>query len=134
MTACGCIGKIEDLAWLSLSPDRSLNTDSISSNGGSPVLISRKNTSTSSAYRDAAWVWQPTLMPCDVPRTRSLQANGSIASAKSSGDRGHPCLVPLLIVHVSEKVRPIFVRAIGFLYNILIQDIIVVPNPMYSST
>lgn len=47
--------------------------------------------------------------------------SGSMKSAKSNGDNGHPCLVPLARLNDLDICRSVITDAEGVLYRILIQ-------------
>lgn len=51
--------------------------------------------SRSSAYNDTLNSKLPRRIPLKSLHCRNALARGSIEIAKRSGDRGHPCLVPL---------------------------------------
>ncbi|CAJ0966468.1 unnamed protein product [Ranitomeya imitator] len=61
-------------------------------------------------------------------------ANGSTARAKSNGDSGHPCLVPLNSGKLSDKLLLTLIFAIGNEYSNLTQEMNFGPNPRRSST
>lgn len=46
-----------------------------------------------------------------------LDAKGSISRAKISGERGHPCCVPLVILKGVERVPPVSTIADGLEYK-----------------
>lgn len=62
-----------------------------------------------------------------------VAVSGSMARAKSNGERGHPCLVPLCKSKEGDKVLSILMQALGALYNNLIQEVIFSPRLSFSS-
>jgi len=48
---------------------------------------------------------------------------------KIVGDKGSPCLTPFFISNYELRYLLFIIRHLGFLYNVLIQLIILLPNP-----
>lgn len=67
-------------------------------------------------------------MPLTMFASLRAEASGSITRAKSAGDKGKPCLVPLPIVKGGESAPPSLTRAIGHLYRISIHQQNSTPN------
>lgn len=55
------------------------------------------------------------LIPVMLLFWRIAAANGSIKSANSEGDSGHPCLVPLWSVKFGEIKLFVMIAAVGLL-------------------
>ncbi len=55
-------------------------------------------------------------------------ASGSIKIANSEGERGHPCLVPLLRQKLEDVWAFVLTHAVGELYNIFNQFMKEFPN------
>ncbi len=56
-------------------------------------------------------------------------ASGSIKIANSEGERGHPCLVPLLRQKLEDVWAFVLTHAVGELYNIFNQFMKEFPKP-----
>ncbi|MEE6519111.1 hypothetical protein FKM82_030589 [Ascaphus truei] len=87
--------KASDFAWLILNPDTALNSPNILKTFGREVRGCDIVSITSSAYRATLCGCSPICIPVMFGLRRICAARGSIHKAKSRGDRGQPCLVPL---------------------------------------
>lgn len=70
------------------------------------VVVFLRYKRVSSAYREIVSSTGPVEMPRTASAERKRIATGSIASAKSAGESGHPCLVPLWRQKEGREDRP----------------------------
>lgn len=56
-------------------------------------------------------------------------ARGSMARSKIIGDRGQPCLLPLVIWNVDEIISATYTLAEGVVYRAMMAEIILSENP-----
>lgn len=69
----------------------------------------------SSAYRESLCSLLPNLIPAMEMLERMAMANGSIASAKSRGELGQPCLFPPVSEKVIDRMPFVKILALGAL-------------------
>lgn len=88
----------------------------------------------SSAYSEILYIFSPSLSPSMDGLSLMAAASGSIASANSSGDIGHPCLVPRARAKPGDLRPLVMTLAVGEEYNILTHLINASPNLNLEST
>ncbi|MEE6526289.1 hypothetical protein FKM82_026842 [Ascaphus truei] len=84
---------------------------------------------TSSAYRAALYSCSPIEIPEMSGLFRMCAARGSTHSANSSGDSGHPCLVPLFMWNCSEGKPWCLTLAVGLPYRAMMARMRRPPKP-----
>ncbi len=98
---------------------------------GVEFLGSDKKRRRSSAYNESLCMCPPLLIPVTVLSYLSETAKGSMATSKSRGDRGHPCLVPLNKEKYFDILLLVLTAACGQVYNRFTQEQNEGPNPKF---
>lgn len=104
------IGRAEHLERLTPGPEISWKVRRVELRFGIETIGSVRNIRTSSVYKPSLNSWSPFVYPLISGSRLIERARGSMARANKSGDRGHPCLVPLpnvrdLELHPGSLIR-----------------------------
>lgn len=118
-----------DLSTLILRPEIAENGCSISYRLGREAIGADKTIRISSAKNKLLCSLSRHSIPLISGQAQILIANGSIARTKTSGDRGHPCRVPLQILKGWEEYPLSINDAFGISYNIRRIAKKCLPNP-----
>ncbi len=108
------------LEWLILNPESFPNSSKTLRAVGSERCRSDKNNKVSSAHREIEWTEEPNWIGVICLHCLMNCAMGSIDRLNIRGERGHPCLVPLQILKISEVYPLVDTLAIGLVYRVCI--------------